>query len=172
MRRPKRCPPLHLLLPAFLLTAAGCGRGPGSPVKVEGVVTLDGKPLPGATVTFAPVEGGRPASGRTDADGSFRLTTFRSDDGALPGEYKVIVLVGEEPDEQLVGKNPESFSNQMKLAQRKGMSPEGRKQAAALKKDKKPSAVPDVYRDVKRTPLKELVPPTGKVELALRSGAR
>jgi hypothetical protein len=169
MSCPKRCSRLGLLLPVFLLTVAGCG-GQGKPVKFQGVVTLDGKPLPGATVTFAPLEGGRPAMGRTDTDGSFRLTTFRSDDGALPGEYKVLVAVGEEPDEQFVGKDPETFSNQVKLEQRKGMSPQGRKQAAL--KRKKSSAVPEIYRDVKRTPLKEVVPATGKVELALRSGAR
>jgi hypothetical protein len=170
MRCPKRCPRLGLLLPALLLAAAGCG-GQGRPVKVEGVVTLDGQPLSGATVTFAPAEGGRPASGRTDADGSFRLTTFRSDDGALPGEYKVIIVVGEEPEEKFVGRDPQTFSNEEKLQQRKGMSPEGRKQAA-LKKEKKAPAVPAIYTDVKRTPLKEVVPPPGKVELALRSAAR
>ena len=172
MRSPKRCPRLGLLLPALLLTAAGCG-GQGRPVKVEGVVTLDGHPLPGATVTFAPdpPESGRAASGRTDADGSFRLTTFQSDDGALPGEYKVIVVAGEVPEEKFVGRDPQTFSNEEKREQRLKMSPEGRKQAA-LKKEKTPTTVPAIYRDVKRTPLKEVVPPTGKVELALRSGAR
>src|SRR5262249_17030259 len=170
MRCPKHSPRLGLLLPALLLAAAGCG-GLGKPVKVEGVVTLDGHPLSGATVTFAPAEGGRPASGRTDTDGSFRLTTFRSDDGALPGEYKVIVVSGEEPEEKFVGRDPQTFTNEERLQQRKGMSPDGRKEAAA-KKAKKSATVPAIYTDVKRTPLKEVVPPPGKVELALRSGAR
>jgi hypothetical protein len=170
MRSPKRCPRLGLLLPALLLTAAGCG-GKGKPVKVEGFVTLDDKPLPGATVTFAPVGEGRPASGRTDADGSFRLTTFRSDDGALPGEYKVIVVMGEITEEQFVGRDPETLSKEEKLKARMKMSPQGRKETAR-NKQKSASTVPAIYSDVKRTPLKEVVPPDGRVELALRSGAR
>ena len=158
-----------LLLPLVAL-AAGCG-ALGKPVKVSGVVTLDGKPLPGATVTYTPVnDSGRPASGRTDTDGSFRLTTFRSDDGALPGEYKVIVLVEKEAEKGLVGRDPETFTLEEKLRTRKGMSPAGQKAAAAAKKSNGP-AVPAVYRDVKRTPLKEVVPADGKVELALRSSA-
>src|SRR5262245_4436516 len=78
------------LLGALALAGGGCG-GSGT-VKVRGTVTLDGKPLSGAMVTFVPAEEkGRAASGATQADGSFRLTTFKPDDGALPGDYKVMV---------------------------------------------------------------------------------
>jgi hypothetical protein len=159
------------LLPALVLLAVGCG-GPGKPVKVEGIVTLDGKPLPGATVTFAPVGGGRSASGRTDADGSFRLTTFRTDDGALPGEYKVMVVAEKEAEERFVGRDPTKFTEEEKMATRKSMSPAGKKAAsAAAVAKKKGSPVPAIYGDIKSTPLKEVVPPAGKVELALRSTA-
>jgi fatty acid desaturase len=48
----------------------------------------------------------------------------------------------------------------------------GKKKQAEEKSKKPPSAVPAIYRDVKQTPLREVVPPPGKVELALRSGAR
>jgi hypothetical protein len=163
----KRWPLLGLLLSALLPLAAGCGQA--KTVKVAGVVTLDGKPLGGATVTFTPVGDGRPASGRTDTDGSFRLTTFRSDDGALPGEYKVLVVVEKEAEEGLVGRNPDSFTNEEKLRTRKSMSPKGKQATAAKKKPVSP--VPAIYADVKKTPLKEVVPPEGKIELALRSGA-
>ncbi len=60
-------------------------------VAVQGVVTLDGQPLPNAKVMFMPAAGGRPAEGTTDAAGKFRLTTNSPHDGAAAGEYVVSV---------------------------------------------------------------------------------
>ena len=111
----------------------------------------------------------RPANGRTGSDGKFRLTTFRTDDGALPGEYKVVVQV-EVADEKYFGKDPEKFSLQEKMETRMSMSPMGRKKTSH--KQKPASPVPAVYSDPKRTPLNQVVPPAGKIELALQSGAR
>ena len=54
-------------------------------------MTLDGKPLADAAVLFMPVEGGVPARGSTAADGSFSLSTFDRDDGALIGRHRVSV---------------------------------------------------------------------------------
>jgi hypothetical protein len=72
---------------ALLLT--GCGP---KPVKVSGTVTLNGQPVDGASVQFVPADGsGRQASGGTDKDGKFQLTTYENNDGAMPGEYKVVV---------------------------------------------------------------------------------
>jgi hypothetical protein len=91
MRRTKRG--RGALAAALLLAAAGCG-DPHTPVSVSGVVTLEGKPVEGATVAFYAAAGGpegRPALGRTDADGAFRLNTLGDADGALPGEYKVVI---------------------------------------------------------------------------------
>ena len=152
-----------------LLLAAGCG-GRGKPVKVAGVVTLDDKPLAGATVTFAPVGGGRAASGRTDSDGNFRLTTFRSDDGALPGEYKVLVTM-EKADESLVGKDPTKLGLEEKTKAFMSMSPKGKKEAADLRKSMA-ALLPAVYGNPDKTPLKEVVPTEGKVQLPLNSKAR
>lgn len=91
-RRPGR-----LLLPAgltiLLLTAAGCG-GKYTPVPVSGVVTLDGKPVEGATVFFYAMgdeKEGRPAHGTTNKDGEFRLSTLGNEDGALKRSYKVVI---------------------------------------------------------------------------------
>lgn len=86
----------------------GCG-GSGRPktVPVTGVVTLDGKPIEGANVTFYPdtgesaATGGpqkktdaatRPATGTTDKEGKFTLKTFEEGDGALPGKYRVGIV--------------------------------------------------------------------------------
>jgi hypothetical protein len=75
----------------LMLFAVGCA-GKDQPVKVTGKVTLDGRPVEGATVTFIPEKGnGRPAIAWTTAEGTFDLTTFRGNDGALRGTYKILV---------------------------------------------------------------------------------
>jgi hypothetical protein len=143
-----------------LLATAGCGNQGLS--KVEGVVTLDGAPLPGATVSFMPVGQGRAASGLTDGDGYFRLTTFRTDDGALAGDYRVIVVFVEAEQRDL------TTDAGKEAARIETMTPQGKKKQAE-KKSKKPRQVPAIYSDIKKTPLKEVVPTNGKIELALRS---
>ena len=81
----------RLIALAAVLAAAGCGRGSG-PVPLRGVVKLDGQPVANAAVVFvAQTPGGRDAYGSTDANGAFRLTTTKPDDGALPGKYKVVI---------------------------------------------------------------------------------
>jgi hypothetical protein len=149
------------------LAAGGCG---GKTAKVQGVVTLDGKPLPGATVTFIPAGSGRPAGGRSESDGSFRLTTFRPEDGALPGEYKVIVtLAGAESAP--AGADPMKLDDKAKAAFFTRMSPASRAQEEKQQRKAGP-AVPEVYTDVSRTPLRCTVPLDGPLELNLRSTAR
>lgn len=87
-----------------LLALVGCGSDPHvanrpDVVPVTGVVTLDGAPVEGATVTFVNTAGmapgeqvtGRSSVGRTDESGRFELTTFESGDGAVPGGYTVTV---------------------------------------------------------------------------------
>ena len=66
----------------------GCG-GAGDIASVEGTVTLDGAPLPGATVLFVPEAGGRPAAGRTDDQGKYVLNFSGNLKGAIPGKSTV-----------------------------------------------------------------------------------
>jgi hypothetical protein len=88
----------HMLaaLVAGLLVAADKPKEEGSkekPIKAAGVVTLDGRPVANATVVFLPnAEAGSPAIGKTDAAGKCQLTTFHQGDGALPGDYAVLVI--------------------------------------------------------------------------------
>jgi len=131
---------------------------------------LDGKPFAGATITLMPVEGnGRSASGLSEQDGSFRLTTYRPDDGALPGEYKVTVTYIES-DKTMERGDPREMDNKTKMAMFSRMSPEGKAKDAARQK-KAPKVVPEIYTDLNRTPLKCTVPVDGKLELPLRSSA-
>jgi hypothetical protein len=87
----------------FVFATAGCG-GPGPysgtlyPVKGQ-VLLADGKPLPGGTVHFIPKQGGLPASGKIETDGTFSLKS-KTRDGAAPGEYKIRI----EPSAELLVK--------------------------------------------------------------------
>lgn len=65
-------------------------------VPVEGVVTLNGEPVSGATVMFAPKkhDPSRPkgsAQAVTDASGKFKMSTLDPGDGVFPGDYYVTV---------------------------------------------------------------------------------
>jgi hypothetical protein len=79
-------------LSLLALLSAGCG-GSAHPdvVPVSGTVTFQGQPLAGAQVVFHNDKSPRAASGETDAQGKFKLTSFEPGDGATIGEYRVSV---------------------------------------------------------------------------------
>jgi hypothetical protein len=60
-------------------------------VHAGGQVLYQGKPLEGGHVTFSSSVVNVSAFARTDADGKFRLTTFETNDGAVPGPHRVSV---------------------------------------------------------------------------------
>lgn len=76
-----------------IATLAGCGSGI---YPVEGkVVWPDGaaaKELEGSQVVFEQQAANTTARGTVNSEGSFRLTTNTADDGAVPGEHKVLVI--------------------------------------------------------------------------------
>ncbi len=74
-----------------ILAATGCRPNPPQVVPVSGVVTLDGKPLAGAAITFVPVAGGVFGCGSTNNSGEFTLGTFAETDGALAGVHRVSI---------------------------------------------------------------------------------
>ena len=72
----------------------GCGESGPTLVPVSGTVTLNGKPLEGAVISFQPVDVSTPgamlAEDVTGPDGNYKaLTKGRS--GVMPGKYKVVV---------------------------------------------------------------------------------
>src|SRR5688500_14866326 len=102
---------LLAILAAVLL--AGCDRPTDYSdlglVDVTGKITLDGQPLPGATVRF---EGppNRFAEGLTDAAGNYRLMYDSNQPGCLPGEKVVRIVkgpVGEGSDERTPIEGPD-----------------------------------------------------------------
>jgi hypothetical protein len=83
---------------ALLAAAGGCGDGKQRMklYPVEGKVLVDGQPPSNAVVVFFPdspwadVNADYPRAGVKE-DGSFKVTTYRSGDGAPPGSYRVTV---------------------------------------------------------------------------------
>lgn len=77
------------------LVAVGCGGSVPGPafVPVSGVVTLDGKGVEGATVTFAPKTEGSLSLAMTDAQGNFTLKSATGRNGAAVGEHNVTVVL-------------------------------------------------------------------------------
>lgn len=74
-----------------ITVALGCGSpGTAPTVPARGMLLHNGKPAQAARIIFTP-KSGRPATGNTDDEGRFVLSTFESDDGAVPGEHTVTV---------------------------------------------------------------------------------
>lgn len=88
----QKCIPL--LLAAALI---GCGDSGPELGEVEGVVTLDGKPLSNAVVTFSPQGGGPNGIAKTGTDGKYQLMTAGKLGAVLGGHKVSIIVVPEDP---------------------------------------------------------------------------
>jgi hypothetical protein len=150
-----------LVVGLLAVTTLGCG---SRLTKVRGVVTLDGKPLDRAGVQFLPIGGkGQPANGITENDGSFHVDTLAPDDGAWPGEYKVVISKYElDPvmqQQKIDPSDPKSTA---------------RAYAAAAKVTGKPKKylVPAIYLREDTTPLRWKVPDENNKTLELTSAGK
>jgi len=74
------------------LLLTGCGGQPTTFVVKGKVVYTDGTPVRFGDVETLAVEQRVNARGKIQPDGSFTLTTFRADDGALPGSHQVVII--------------------------------------------------------------------------------
>jgi hypothetical protein len=148
-----------MLVFASLLVVTGCTPSEGPKVSglvtVSGIVTLDGKPLPNATVTFVPIsrgEGEMSAGGLSDSTGKYILRTGSDKNyGIKPGQYKVIISSFVMPDGTTKQITADVSPMQLKL--------EGAQQA-----------VPAKYSDIVNSTLTSNVAPEGgKIDFALTS---
>jgi predicted small lipoprotein YifL len=80
-----------IVLSCLTLVIAGCGEKKPATFPVTGTVTLDGKAVEGAQITFVGEPPEKSAATVTKADGSYEMATFDAGDGALPGSYKIMV---------------------------------------------------------------------------------
>jgi hypothetical protein len=116
------------ILALACICSGGCGEG-GS-VPVEGTVTLQGKPLSGATVMFTSMRGNGPGPfvGKTDQSGRFSLgPSDATGSGAAAGEYSVIIAtVVSDPNETAPAKpTKEVVPNRYRLGAEKFVVPAG-----------------------------------------------
>lgn len=120
---------------------AGCGSNRPTTAPVQGKITCGGQPVPEGVVTFYP-EQGRPATGRIQPDGTYRLTTFEPDDGALIGKHKVTIEAVRFPQ---AGPQPKSMEEEIRMAMEKKSPRSGPPQPQWL--------VPPRYAKRETTPL-------------------
>ena len=81
---------LTLFLAVLALIFTGCGYRRPAQVKTTGTVSLDGEPVAQASLMFIP-DSGRPASGNTNTNGAFELSSYGGNDGLPAGNYRVTV---------------------------------------------------------------------------------
>ncbi len=106
-----------LFLVALAVLLVGCEGGP-KPVPVSGRVMLDNKPLPNAAVQFVPAAGAKDNApqissvGTTGEDGRYSLVlnTDGTAKGAIPGKYKVMIMLGARGSE---GETKRTFHKQL-----------------------------------------------------------
>nr|WP_303652935.1 Ig-like domain-containing protein [Paludisphaera mucosa] len=147
-----------------LAIVAGCSGGGGeedsySLVPVEGKLTLDGKPLEGASITFNASQGNNPPTDGGDvtgADGTFSAK-YRNRSGLAPGTYKITV---HQPKAALPGKPapPDLDPFMMSLAIDAANKKKGPRKTAAIDQ-------PWIYSEIDRTPLSHQVSVGGDVDL-------
>lgn len=158
------------------LIVAGSGCGARKVVATSGVVTWEGKPLANANVVFLPTGSGPQATGYTDDEGKFELTTFNRKDGAIPGQYKVVINVysgetgGDDPNNPIIAspedaKDPGKMSkfqeNQFKQMQKR------RDEMNQPPENQKKGIHPN-YTKLDKTPLIITVPSDGPIVLDLK----
>jgi len=86
-------------VPLVLLGAIGCSDDPDAAVKlvpVKGTVTLNGKPMANAVVSFVPEPGNKTgtAGGDTTGPEGNYMARYRGRSGLAPGKYKVTIAPG------------------------------------------------------------------------------
>jgi hypothetical protein len=164
MQRVKRPAWVAAVMFGTLTLFFGCGKGDSKHQTeyVEGVVTLDGDPVPGATVTFTPVKEGEgvPATGTTDDSGRYTLTTVgggvagKAGAGTVAGEYHVGVVKTTSPP------GPEDEND-----------PNYEKQPDEGQQPKITHVVPQKYNNPRKSGLKATVQ-TGKNDIPIELKSR
>ena len=77
----------------LIITSNGCGEKQPTTYPVKGrVIFSDGKPVMLGTVELLSEAGAMNAQGSIQPDGTFTLGTFASNDGAVEGTHKAIVM--------------------------------------------------------------------------------
>lgn len=125
---------MRIILCLLLTALAGCGNG--SLLPVEGIITLDDKPLDNVIVSFSPEGGGTSGAGVTDAQGKFILSSSLGR-GLPEGSYRV--AISEQTTVEQSGPKFEEGSNSAAYEQMSMVNVNDYKQA------KKKSRIPEKF---------------------------
>ena len=112
---------LQILMAAAACFVAGCGSDNVTVFPAHGTVSYLGSPMKGGgSISLVPTGGqkGKAPGGVINEDGTFTLATYGENDGAMPGEYRVVIMQsvygepaatqdGEEPSSEPVVNVPE-----------------------------------------------------------------
>lgn len=142
---------------ALTTVLSGCGDGSSHPpvFPVSGTVAYNGEPVAGAMVSFMGENAPKEASGITNSDGEFRLSTFSLNDGAVAGVHKVIVSKTDPEAVKAAPSMEDMMNDPAALAE----------QAAAeleSQEDGKKPLIPLIYSSPETTPLTETVSESGE----------
>jgi hypothetical protein len=86
-----------------MLHLAGCRDDGLNLAEVSGSVTLDGKPVPNAFITFTPQASGRSSMAKSDENGNYELRFNPTRWGALVGEHHVTISTEDRtPDDRII----------------------------------------------------------------------
>jgi hypothetical protein len=108
----------------------------------------------------------------TDNRGTFKLNTFTTGDGVMPGRYRItVVKLSAIEHEKIDPKNRQQIVHRQLLvnAKPKDLSAEDKAKYRQIKSRK--HLLPAIYADPQKTPLNCTVPLDGKLPLPLESGA-
>lgn len=88
---------MGVMLFAFCLVLTGCGGSGITTVPVTGTITVNGEPVQGLYLQFAPGSGDRPSIAGTDENGNYRAQFLKNQYGVTPGPcvVKISYMVGE-----------------------------------------------------------------------------
>jgi hypothetical protein len=128
---------------AALCVASGCQKKPPPVVEASGRLTLNGKPLPHATVEFIPelkdFGAEMISTAVTDEDGRFELIcAYRNQPGAVVATHRVVVT-------------------DVTPAEARGMDGDSQMRAARRQASLKNRPIPDRYRNFTLTPVRVTV---------------
>jgi hypothetical protein len=136
---------------------AGCSKEPDRPevVPVSGTVTYKDQPVEGAVVAFRGDGQSKSATGITDANGRFQLTSYEEGDGAPAGQHVITVT-------KVATQAPDTSDTSMEAAAERLANP-----TPEVKPEAPP--IPAKYADPDRSGLQETVqsgqPNDFKIEL-------
>src|SRR5436189_4588890 len=153
MNRPAKLALSILATVGIVLT--GCSNSSRPPTyPVTGTVTMQGKPVAGAVITFVPTSNeGEAASAITDSEGKYALTTWRAGDGARPGEYRVKVSKQEQ-----TAVDPSKMVRNLSIEEEQKIYVESKKPRPPAK-----SLIPSKYQDDQTSGITHTVPKKSSV---------